>query len=207
VSATIAVANLSLPPVLQHVSLTAGPGEVVALVGSQGSGKTTLLKVLAGLCQAESGQATDNGIDCRSAEVRRAVGVMGEAWGLMPLLTVWENLQLFGRLWGVRDARLTEVLKWTDMLPLRDALAGKLGAGEAARLGLARALLHDPPVLLLDEPIGDVDRESSSLIGFAISEAADRGKSVLLATFGHPRSVALANRLVYMEDGRILEPA
>lgn len=202
----ISVQELHCAPVLESVSLTLDAGEVLALVGSQGSGKTSLLQVLAGQRPFTRGSATVGGVDCRRPEARRLVGVAGEHWGLFPRLTVWENLQFFAGLWRLPEHRAAEVARATDLQLLMHTRAEQLRPGEAARLRLARALLHDPPALLLDEPIGDVDRESASIIAFAIGEAADRGKAILLATFGHPRTLELATRVAYLEGGRLIAP-
>ena len=206
VMALIRIMQLTCDPVFRNLTFEVNPGEIVALVGSQGGGKSTVLRVLAGQLLPTGGTATVAGVDCRSPQVRRMVGVAGTAWGWYARLTVRENLQFFGQMWGVPAARVTEVLKLTELTALAGAAVQTLRPGEVARLGIARALLHDPPVLLLDEPIGDVDRESASLIAFTIAEAAESGKSVLAATFGHHQTVTLAGRLLYIEAGRLLEP-
>lgn len=207
VGATIRVDNLHHGSTLAGISFAVAPGEILALVSSEGEARTELLQVLAGQRRPAAGSASVAGIDCRSPQVRQAVGVVGEAWGLYSRLTVQQNLLLFARLWQRPEGRIAEVLKATDLQAQAAVPAERLRPGEAARLRLARALLHDPPALLLNEPIGDVDRESASLIGFIISEAAERGRAVLLATFGHPRALDIATHLAYLEDGRLLQPA
>ncbi|HWI61740.1 MAG TPA: ATP-binding cassette domain-containing protein [Symbiobacteriaceae bacterium] len=204
--ALIQLTHLTCRPIFHDITFTVGPGEIVALVGSQGSGKSTLLRVLAGVQAPSGGTASVAGIDCGSPEVKRVVGVTGAAWGYFPRLTVRENLRFFGDMWGVPATRVADMLKLTDLTSAADTQVQKLRPGEVARLGLARALLHDPPVLLLDEPIGDVDRESASLITFTLGEAAERGKTVLVATFGHNQTIGMAGRLLYLEGGRLLVP-
>lgn len=198
--------QLTCEPVFRDLTFTVNPGEIVALVGSQGSGKSTVLRVLAGQQPPTGGSATVAGTDCRSPHVRRMVGVAGTSWGWYARLTARENLQFFGELWGVPATHVSQLLKLTELTAVAEKTLQSLQPGEVARLGLARALLHDPPALLLDEPIGDVDRESASLIAFTIAEAAESGKSVLVATFGHHQTVALAGRILYIEAGRLLEP-
>jgi len=202
----IRVENLSYGTRLSDLSLSVAPGQVLGLVGSAGSGKTSLIRILAGQERSFTGAASVGGVDCRSAQARYQVGVCGSAWGLLPRHTVRENLQHFAELWGLPKSRVADMLKLLDLVALADERADQLRAGEEARVRLARTLLHDPPALLLDEPIGDIDRESASLIAFAISEQAERGKAILLATYGHPRTMELCTRLVYLEDGRLLEP-
>jgi ABC-2 type transport system ATP-binding protein len=101
---------------------------------------------------------------------------------------------------------MADVLKRLELNGLEQRRADKLQAGEAARLRLARALLHEPAALLLDEPMGDIDGESASIIAFAIGEEAERGKAILMTTFGYRASLACASRVEYLEGGRLAEP-
>lgn len=204
-STTIAISHLHYRTTLQDLSLQVNPGEVVGLVGSGGSGKTTLLRILAGDFAPSAGTATIAGIDCHTPAVRCVVGAMGEAWGILPYHTVREQLTLFARLRGLPAQRVAEVMRTCDLHPLGEIRTGRLRPGEVARLKMAGAMLHDPPAMLLDEPIGDIDRESGSILSFAISELADRGKAILLATFGDPRALELATRMLYLERGRLAE--
>ncbi len=189
--------KIQLAGKLQEISLAVSPGEVVGIVGSRGSGKTTLLRIMAGLIRPDSGQVTLGG----------TAGFAGEAWGLYERLTARENLLMFARLWGVADRRVDDLLAKLELTACAGTRAAGLSPGEAARLRLARALLQDPPALVLDEPFGDIDRESSSIIAFAIGEERDRDKAILIATFGLPRALELATRLCYLEAGRLHEPA
>lgn len=202
----IRVESLSYSTRLHNLSLTVAPGQVLGLVGSAGSGKTSLIRMLAGQLLPTAGTASVGGIDSRLPEARRLIGVCGDAWGLLQRHTVAENLLHFVELWGLPKSRVADLLKLLDLVALADVRAEKLRAGEAARVRLARALLHDPAALLLDEPIGDIDRESASLIRFVISEQAERGKAILLATYGHPKTLELCSSLVYLEEGRLLQP-
>lgn len=205
-SATIRVTDLHVGNVLKNISLTVAPGEIVALVGSRGSGKSTLLRVLAGLEEPTSGAVTIDSIRAGDPAVRSRFGMVGEQVGFYAGMTVHENLYVFARLWALPESRIHEVMKSLDLYGQASKRTDKLYPGELARLRLARALLHDPPALLLDEPIGDIDRESASILGFAIGEAADRGKAVLMATFGYARALEIATRLIYLEDGVLVEP-
>jgi ABC-2 type transport system ATP-binding protein len=206
VPAIIQINSLSAAGKLEDITLDVAAGEVVALAGSRGSGKTTLIRILAGQLTPASGTATINGVDCGAEAGRRLVGVVGEAWGLYERLTVLENLQFPARLWGVSQQAVGDIIKRLELNGLEQRRADKLQAGEAARLRLARALLHDPAALLLDEPMGDIDRESASIIAFAIGEEAEAGKAVLMTTFGYRDSLACATRVVYLERGRLAEP-
>ncbi|MDB4894800.1 MAG: transporter ATP-binding protein [Firmicutes bacterium] len=204
--AIIQINSLSAAGKLEGINLAVAAGEVVALAGSRGSGKTTLIRILAGQMLPTSGTATIGGVDCGAEAGRRLVGVAGEAWGLYERLTVLENLQFPARLWGVSQQAVGDMIKRLELNGLEQRRADKLQAGEAARLRLARALLHDPVALLLDEPMGDIDRESASIIGFVIGEEAEAGKALLMTTFGYRDSLACATRVVYLEGGRLAEP-
>lgn len=202
----IQVENLSYGTHLHNLSFAVAPGQVLGLVGSAGNGKTSLLRILAGRALPTAGSASVGGVDCTTPRVRRMVGVVGDSWGLLPRLTVWENLQYFVELWGLPQSRVADGLKLLDLVALSNVRAEKLKPGEETRVRFARALLHDPPALLLDEPIGDIDRESASLITFAISEQAERGKAILLATYGHPKALEVCDQLLYLEDGQLVQP-
>lgn len=157
-SAIIQLNGVSAAGKLADITLDVAAGEVVALAGSRGSGKSTLIRILAGQMLPTSGTVTIGGVDCRNEACRRLVGVAGEAWGLYERLTVLENLAITARLWGVPGHSIADVLKRVELNGLEQRRADKLQAGEAARLRLARALLHDPAALLLDEPMGDIER-------------------------------------------------
>lgn len=187
------------------LSLQVNPGELVAVVGSRGSGKTSLLRALLGQCPTEGGSALVGDVPLASPAGLSRCGVAGEAWGLMERLTAWENLAAFARLSAVPEGRAAELLQRLDLTSRQRVRVGALTPGEAARLRLARALLHDPAVLLLDEPAGDIDSESASLIAFTIGEEVEAGKAVLVTTFGDPRIVQMATRIAYLEGGRLVE--
>lgn len=205
-SAVIEVENLSVSGKLEGISLTVAAGEVVAVVGSRGAGKSTLARILAGQMAPGSGSAAIAGVDCREPAARLLAGVAGEAWGLYERLTAVENLRMFARLMGASEARIPELLRRLELTGLENRRVEKLLSGEVARLKLARALLQDPPALVLDEPMGDIDRESATIIAFCIGEEADRGKAVLMTTFGYRTSVECATRVCYLEGGRLIDP-
>lgn len=201
----ISVKDLNAAGKLKGVTLAVQSGEIVTVVGSRGSGKTTLLRVLLGQCPSEGGQAMIGDRSAGDPACLALVGAAGEAWGLIERFTVWENLSLVARLWGVPLQRIRDLLQRLDLEGRRDTRVQKLTPGETARLRMARALVHDPPALLLDEPAGDVDSESASLIAFTIAEEAEAGKAVLVTTFGDPRILRVASRICYLEGGRLME--
>jgi ABC-2 type transport system ATP-binding protein len=202
----VQVENLCVAGKLNGVSLSVAAGEVVAVVGSRGAGKSTLVRVLAGQQAATSGRVTVAGERPGAPGYLRAVGVVGDAWGFYERMTVADNLAFYAVAWGVPQARVEELLKRLELSAVAGRRVEKLLAGELARLRLVRALLHDPSALLLDEPVGDIDRESASLIAFAIGEEAERGKAVLMTTFGYRYATDGVTRVCYLEEGRLLEP-
>lgn len=203
----IVIRGVTIAGKLTDIDLAVKPGELVAVVGSRGSGKTTLMRALLGQHPLDRGTVTLGGCPAGTAECLARVGAAGEAWGLLDRLTVWENLRTFVRLWGVPESRAAQLLHRLDLGGRRGVRADRLTPGEAARLRLARALLHDPLVLLLDEPAGDIDSESAAQIAFTIAEEAEAGKAVLVTTFGDPRILQAASRVCYLEGTLLMEPA
>src|SRR5258706_5693706 len=141
-------------PALREIGLEVEPGSCLALLGRNGAGKTTLLRIIAGLSKAGKGQVRIFGKDARDLETRRLVGVLGHGISVYEELSAFENLTLFGRLYGIKDpARTaTEWLDRTGLARVRDGLVREFSRGMRQRLAIARAFLHSPRVLLLDEP-------------------------------------------------------
>jgi len=200
------ISDLHHPEGLHGLSLTVSAGETLALVGSHGNGKDPLLKLLSGMGSPSRGHIRVCDSRPGTPEARAKVGFAGPGWGLTPLHTVAETLALFAGLWSLPQRRAAEVAAALELTPLSDRLCADLSPGEAARLRIARALLHDPALLVLDEPLGDSDLESAEVIAAALSALADEGKGILLTTFGHPGALRLATRVCYLERGRLVPP-
>lgn len=200
---------------LRGVSLALAPGERVALFGPNGSGKTTLLKVLSGLAQPTRGALFLRGIEYRAArqDLRRSIGVVSHHTYLYDDLTGEENLLFYGRMFGIDNPvrRVDEALRRVGMEHRRKDRVRTLSRGMQQRLALARATLHNPTVLLLDEPDTGLDQEAASHLG-SLLEIGDRGEgpthsthggpAVLMATHNLRLGLALCDRFLILANGK-----
>jgi putative ABC transport system ATP-binding protein len=195
---------------LRGVSMVLEAGEVVAVVGPSGSGKSTLLACLAGLDEPDGGHVVvaGNRITRRPEALRaslraRFIGILLQSGNLIQHLTVEQNIALAGRLGdGERGIDPGEVLRSVGLEHRRHARPSTLSGGEAARAGLAVALANDPPVLLADEPTGEVDAETETGVLDLLRARANAGKAVLVVS--HSTHVAsAADRVLRVGDGRI----
>ncbi|MEV8369937.1 ABC transporter ATP-binding protein [Microbacterium sp. NPDC064584] len=175
-------------PAVRDISLQVEPGRVTGLVGPNGSGKTTLLLMLASLLAPDAGQIRIGGIDPVEdpSGVRRIIGWMPDALGAWGALSARETLFVTGRLYDLpRDAardRAEELLRMVDLTALAASPARVLSRGQKQRLGLARALVHDPQVLLLDEPASGLDPEARVGLRVLLRQLAAQGRTVLVSS-------------------------
>lgn len=184
---------------LRGVDLEVGSGEAVALFGHNGSGKTTLLKLVAGLLRPTSGTVTVDGSPPRA--VRGHIGYVGHQPYLYPYLSVAENLTFYARLHAVDPARGAGLLEAVGMAAKRDALVHTLSRGETQRVSLARALLHDPDVLLADEPFSGLDHAAAASLPALLRR---EGRTLLVASHDPAQAMAVCDRAVTLERGRIV---
>jgi putative ABC transport system ATP-binding protein len=195
---------------LRGVSLAAWSGEIVAIVGPSGSGKSTLLSCLAGLDEPDGGHVVVAGrrITRRPEAVRaglraRWIGVLSQSGNLLDHLSVAQNVTVAQALAGDGDRPEVDALLESVGLGERSgARPSTLSGGEAARAGLAVALANDPPVLLADEPTGEVDDANETAILDLLRERAKAGGAVVVVTHSE-RVAAAADRVVRLEDGRV----
>ena len=189
---------------LERVTLHISEG-ICGLFGPNGSGKTTLLRVLAGLLRPTDGSATFGGsaIDAQQEDFRRLVGYAGHETGLYRHLTVGENLELFARLYGAPPERVDEVLTALDLLDRKQVRALALSAGLKRRAAVARALLHDPQLLLLDEPYANLDEEAAGSVNVAITAWHRPGKCAVIATHGAKRLKPIVNASIVLRRGNV----
>ena len=193
--------------VLRGADLTVGWGEISVLFGANGAGKTTLLRILAGLTRPDDGAARVAGrlMHRRDGAGRRLVGFAGHQTMLYNDLTCRENLAFYGRLYGIRDAgaRIETALAQANLLDRADRRVRTLSHGMQKRLSMARAILHDPAVLLLDEPESGLDAESVAALGRFLQDWASSGRTALLTTHSSEVGLAWANRALTLAGGRV----
>jgi heme exporter protein A len=199
--------NFGLQRVLRGVDLEVAPGEFVALMGPNGAGKTTLLRILATLSRPSFGQARVAGfpLPAGADEVRRRLGVVSHHPLLYGDLTAEENLLFYARMYGVRarSARLNTVLEQVGLAARRRDLVRTFSRGMQQRLAIARAVLHDPEVMLFDEPYTGLDQDASAMLDGVLRDVAARGRTVLMTTHDLARGLALADRMVILSRGVI----
>ncbi len=192
------------------VTFSVAGGEIFGLLGPNGAGKTTTLRVLAGLVLPSSGRAAIYGYDvaARPEEVRARLGFLATETGLYERLTPWETLTFFARIFGLTmsDAaeRAESLLRRLGLWPLRNRRVGTLSVGERQKLSFARCLVHDPPLLILDEPTAGLDvfvaRTAVDLIG----ELARSGKTVILSTHDMHLAERLCERVGIIHRGKLV---
>jgi heme exporter protein A len=189
---------------LDGVSLTLAPGQTLAIFGPNGAGKTTLLKVLAGLIRPQQGWA-------RVAGGRRAIGWIGHQSHLYSHLSVRENLLFWAALYGVpstvRGARATALLERLGLADRAEQPVWSLSRGLAQRAAIAKALVHDPQVLLLDEPFTGLDLAAAGQLRTLLGELRGAGRVLVLATHNVDEGVELATDVAFQRQGRFTQLA
>ncbi|WP_343212997.1 ABC transporter ATP-binding protein [Arthrobacter sp. H5] len=192
---------------IRHIDFEAPPGEVTALIGPNGSGKTTLLLILASLLAPDDGSLTVGGVDPQvdSNAVRRKVGWMPDTLGVWESLKATEILTTMGALYGMvpgeREARAAELLAAVRLSEYADQPARVLSRGQQQRLSLARALIHDPEVLLLDEPASGLDPGSRVELRTLLRRLAGEGKTIVVSSHVLSELDEIADRAVFVNRG------
>jgi heme ABC exporter ATP-binding subunit CcmA len=195
------------PQVLRGVSFGVEPGEGIVLLGPNGAGKSTLLRILAGIHRASGGGIRIAGrtASFRDGEVRRVIGFVSHETFLYDALTARENLAFFGHLYGVRDARAIDAaLAAAGLARFANAAVGSFSRGMAQRLTLARARLHAPSLLLLDEPFTGLDPVAAADLESTLREFRKGGGAFLMATHDLAHLRGVGTRLIVLRRGRIV---
>ena len=192
------------------VTLTVKPGQILALLGQNGAGKTTTVRMLTALLIPTRGWAKVNGYDVvkKAADVRASVGVLTEQHGLYVRMTGQEYLDFFGQVYRLdpiaRKARIDYLLTYFGLSEAANQRAGEYSKGMRQKLALARALMHEPPVLLLDEPTSAMDPESARLVRDEIARLRSSQRSIIICTHNLAEAEALADIIAIIYRGRIL---
>jgi len=192
------------------VSLRAGKGETIGLLGPNGAGKTTTVSIIAGLVHPDAGEVRINGRTLASDTdpAKRDIGLVPQDLGLYDEMSARENLHLFGALYGLDGAHLKRTMdEALDLVGLKERAKDKVlhfSGGMKRRLNLAAALLHDPQLLLLDEPTVGVDPQSRNAIFDNLEALKKRGKTLLYTTHYMEEAERLCDRLVIMDHGKVI---
>ncbi len=193
---------------LDGVDLVLREGDRYALLGPNGAGKTTLIRILATLSRPTAGRMLIGGLDVRecTADVRRQIGVVSHQTLLYRDLTVEENLRLYARLYDLPDAstRVWEVLKRTGLERRATDPLRTLSRGLQQRASIARAILHNPAILLLDEPFSGLDQHAADALTGILEEMALREHTIFMATHDFGRGLHLCNRIGVLGAGRLI---
>jgi len=194
---------------VDHVSLEVGKGEIFGFLGPNGAGKSTTIRVLCGLLGPTSGKASVAGFDVASdpESIRRHIGYMSQKFSLYDDLTVAENIDFFSGIYGVakdrRDERKAYVLKMAGLEDRRGSMTRLLSGGWKQRLALGCAILHDPPILFLDEPTSGVDPIARRGFWDLIYDLSASGHTVLVSTH-YMEEAEYCHRLALMYRGRVI---
>jgi heme exporter protein A len=191
---------------LDRIDLDVADG-VTGIFGPNGAGKSTLLRTVCGLLKPAEGRVVVDGTDVRSSseKLRGRLGYAGHASGLYARLGVQENLALFARLYGAPQPRVDDVISALGLARWAGTPAGDLSAGIKRRAAVARAIVHDPDVLLLDEPYAGLDDEASEMVSDAVKAWSAPGRTALIATHGAKRVKSFADAGVILQRGHVVK--
>ena len=192
---------------LRGITLEVMHGESVVIFGPNGAGKTTLIKVLATILNPSSGRIMVNGLDLKdkAEEIRRQIGVVTHQIFLYSNLTAYENLEFYSRMYDVpgRKERIHEVVAMVGMTSRLHDRVGTLSRGMQQRLSIARALLHKPAIILLDEPETGLDQQAISMLWETLRIGGEGKRSIILTSHSLERGLELGDRLLILAQGKI----
>ncbi len=191
-------------PALRDVSFSLHGGECLALLGRNGAGKTTMLKILAGLSGAAQGEVKLFGDSPRKPAARRRIGLLGHGIGVYDELTAIENLTIFAQLYGVSKTVAREWLERTQLAHVADSPVREFSRGMRQRLAVARAFLHNPALLILDEPFTALDDRAIALLQGLLADAKAAGRTIIMSTHQLREAMELATHVALIERGKLV---
>lgn len=195
---------------LDHLTMSIGGGEIHGFVGPNGAGKTTTMRILATLLAPTSGTAVLEGVDVvkHPKEVRRLMGYMPDFFGVYDRLKAWEYLDFYGRCYGFgakeRERMIDSLLELTNLTEKKDAYVDSLSRGMKQRLCLARALIHDPKLLILDEPASGMDPRARAEMKGILKTLKELGKTVLISSHILPELSEMCDSLTIIDHGKLV---
>ncbi|MBI5351096.1 MAG: heme ABC exporter ATP-binding protein CcmA [Chloroflexi bacterium] len=205
------VKRFGLKTILRGLEFSVAPGEFVALLGPNGAGKTTFLRILATLSRPSLGNVMVAGYNLphQAAQVRAKLGVVSHMPLLYPDLTAEENLRFYGRMYGIgnMEERITEVLEMVGLENRRKDLVRTFSRGMQQRLAIGRAVIHDPEVMLFDEPYTGLDQDASEMLDDVLRTVAAEGRTVVMTSHDLARAEELATRFDILSRGVITASA
>ncbi|HEX3727978.1 MAG TPA: ATP-binding cassette domain-containing protein [Pirellulales bacterium] len=192
------------------VSFQAQAGQIYGILGPNGAGKTTVLRILSTVLRPSGGSASINGYDVltQSSQVRHQIGFVSANTAVYDRMTAWEMVEYFGRLYGIAEeplrARMEEIFNRLQMNDIRDLLGAKMSTGMKQKVSIARAIVHDPPVLIFDEATSGLDVLVARALLRTVAELREHGKCVIFSTHIMREAEKLCDRVAIMHRGRIL---
>ncbi len=196
-------------PAVHGVSFECRPGAIFGLLGPNGAGKTTTLRMLSTVLKPTGGHATIAGFDVETQpeKVRHNIGYMSASTGIYDRMTAWELVEYFGRLYGITPDRLKQrmeaIFDWLQMNDFRDVLGSKMSTGMKQKVSIARTIVHDPPVLIFDEPTAGLDVLVARAVLKKIAELRDQGKTIVFSTHAMHEVEKLCSRVAIIHKGRV----
>jgi heme exporter protein A len=195
-------------PVLNGVTLTVNDGDFCVLVGANGAGKTTLLRILASLVRPDAGEIIiNNEIIRTNSKSRSSIGYVGHQTMFYQDLTAIENLHHYARLYQVKcaDQAVSQSIRSVGLADHQDKPLRTFSRGMQQRLSLARALLHQPTILLFDEPYTGLDQEAARFLDAKLKELHQPGRAILLAAHRPQRLLTIASHIAWLKEGKIIQ--
>ncbi len=192
-------------PALRDIRLEAGEGACLALIGRNGAGKTTLLRTIAGFSRPGKGEVRIFGKPPRETSARRGMGFIGHGISVYDELSAFENLALYGKLYGLANPQKSamEWLERTGLERVKDGLVREFSRGMRQRLAVARAFLHEPSVLLLDEPFTALDDKAIAVLQRLLREGLAAGKTIVMSTHQLREALELASHVALLVRGKV----